>query len=219
MKFKPRLRRLDWLYTHCPIYYLTLCTQNRKRSLANAANSSGIHEILRAGNRPSRFGRILYDHARPHPSFRGLLAANRPPLWKWIKALRGDLSKILREDEGEGTHWEKDFFDHVMRSEESYWRENEYVRQNPVRAGLVKRPEDWPYQGRDSSPCFRQIVAAVSDRRASIGDRRYNPRRSEIDATIWRGKPALPGARHLYDPIALGPGRTLFGPTPCAMGI
>ena len=57
------------------------------------------------------------------------------------------MSKRLRETNGEGTHWEKDFFDHVLRSQESYLEKMEYVRQNPVRAGLVKRPEDWPYQG------------------------------------------------------------------------
>jgi hypothetical protein len=44
-------------------------------------------------------------------------------------------------------HWEKDFFDHVMRSEESYEQKWLYVRENPVRAGLVKRWEDWSYQG------------------------------------------------------------------------
>jgi hypothetical protein len=33
------------------------------------------------------------------------------------------------------------------RSEESYERKVTYVRQNPIRAGLVKRAEDWPYQG------------------------------------------------------------------------
>ena len=43
--------------------------------------------------------------------------------------------------------WERGFFDHVIRNEESYAQKWEYVRENPVRAGLVERPEDWPYQG------------------------------------------------------------------------
>ncbi len=86
---------------------------------------------------------IMPDHIHLFAAF----SPESPDLRKWVKALRGDLSKILREDKGEGTHWEKDFFDHVLRSAESYWQKMEYVRQNPVRAGLVKRPEDWPYQG------------------------------------------------------------------------
>jgi hypothetical protein len=34
-----------------------------------------------------------------------------------------------------------------MRSSESYAERWEYVRCNPVRAGLVSKPDDWPYQG------------------------------------------------------------------------
>ena len=43
--------------------------------------------------------------------------------------------------------WERGFFDHVIRNAESYAQKWDYVRQNPVRAGLVERAEDWPYQG------------------------------------------------------------------------
>ena len=43
--------------------------------------------------------------------------------------------------------WERGFFDHVIRNAESYAQKWEYVRQNPVRAGLVERVEEWPYQG------------------------------------------------------------------------
>jgi hypothetical protein len=44
-------------------------------------------------------------------------------------------------------HWQKGFFDHVMRSEESYFEKWLYVAENPVRKHLVPRPDDWPYQG------------------------------------------------------------------------
>jgi putative transposase len=44
-------------------------------------------------------------------------------------------------------HWQKTFFDHVLRSAESYTEKWHYVRENPVRAGLVKRWEDWPFRG------------------------------------------------------------------------
>jgi putative transposase len=53
----------------------------------------------------------------------------------------------LRPAGGEGAYWQKGFFDHVLRSEESYEEKWQYVRQNPVRAGLVQSAEDWPYQG------------------------------------------------------------------------
>jgi REP element-mobilizing transposase RayT len=43
--------------------------------------------------------------------------------------------------------WQPGFFDHLMRSSESYAQKWIYVRENPVRAELVTRAEDWPYQG------------------------------------------------------------------------
>ncbi len=43
--------------------------------------------------------------------------------------------------------WQAGFFDHLLRSEESYEEKWEYVRANPVRAGLVKSAAEWPYWG------------------------------------------------------------------------
>ncbi|MEW6159375.1 MAG: hypothetical protein AB1813_18265 [Verrucomicrobiota bacterium] len=39
-------------------------------------------------------------------------------------------------------------FHHRMRDGESYAQKWQYVRENPLRAGLVERAEDWPYFGR-----------------------------------------------------------------------
>lgn len=36
------------------------------------------------------------------------------------------------------TLWQREFFDHVLRSVESYGQKWDYVKENPVRAGLVK---------------------------------------------------------------------------------
>ena len=42
-----------------------------------------------------------------------------------------------------GPVWQEESFDHVLRSEESFAEKLEYVRQNPVRRGLVSRPADY----------------------------------------------------------------------------
>ena len=39
------------------------------------------------------------------------------------------------------------FFDHVLRTHESYSEKWEYVRMNSVRAQLSAKIEAWPYQG------------------------------------------------------------------------
>jgi REP-associated tyrosine transposase len=43
--------------------------------------------------------------------------------------------------------WQREFFDHLLRSTESYGEKWNYVRNNPVRAGLVASPENWPHSG------------------------------------------------------------------------
>ncbi len=43
--------------------------------------------------------------------------------------------------------WQKEYFDHLLRLEESYLQKLEYVKQNPVRKGLIQRVEDWKWQG------------------------------------------------------------------------
>jgi REP element-mobilizing transposase RayT len=42
-----------------------------------------------------------------------------------------------------GPVWEEESFDYVLRSDESLKEKCEYIRQNPVRAGLVQKPEDY----------------------------------------------------------------------------
>jgi len=44
--------------------------------------------------------------------------------------------------------WQPGFFDHLLRNDESYAQKWEYVRQNPVRAGLVDSAAAWRYQGK-----------------------------------------------------------------------
>lgn len=44
-----------------------------------------------------------------------------------------------------GQIWQKGFYDHCLRKEESYLRHLGYIRENPVRKGFVDKPEDWPF--------------------------------------------------------------------------
>jgi putative transposase len=41
--------------------------------------------------------------------------------------------------------WQKNFFDHRLRSDESWDEKANYIRQNPVRAGLMSTTQPWPH--------------------------------------------------------------------------
>lgn len=45
-----------------------------------------------------------------------------------------------------GFRWQRDFFDHRLRGEESERKKADYILQNPVRAGLVSCAEYWPHR-------------------------------------------------------------------------
>jgi REP element-mobilizing transposase RayT len=48
----------------------------------------------------------------------------------------------------EGKLWQTNFYDHILRGYESGIRVAEYILESPVRAGLVRQPDDYPWSGR-----------------------------------------------------------------------
>ncbi|HUY12103.1 MAG TPA: transposase [Terriglobia bacterium] len=143
---KPRLRRLNILFQPYPLYFVTACTHHRGRWLDNP----GVHQCFAnfcggAAERGARVGRyvLMPDHLHLFVA----LAPESVRLSDWVKSLKNTLSKALRTMGWPAPHWQHGFFDHVMRSAESYQQKWLYVRDNPVRAGLVSQPEGWPYQG------------------------------------------------------------------------
>jgi len=57
--------------------------------------------------------------------------------WKSCVTLRLGIGKV----------WQSEFFDHLLRSEESAAEKWDYVRLNPVRAGLCQQPDDYAWSG------------------------------------------------------------------------
>ena len=66
---------------------------------------------------------------------------------RWVQSLRTVIGKRLLRLGIHKPHRQEGFFDHLLRSYQSYSQKWEYVRMNPVRAKLCDRPESWPYQG------------------------------------------------------------------------
>ncbi len=48
--------------------------------------------------------------------------------------------------------WQDEWFDHWSRSADETDRIAHYIRQNPVKAGLVKTADDWPYASWEQKP-------------------------------------------------------------------
>ncbi|MHB8070240.1 MAG: REP-associated tyrosine transposase [Desulfobaccales bacterium] len=46
-----------------------------------------------------------------------------------------------------GAKWQKDFYDHVIKKEESLIRNIKYILDNPVRKGIVTDWQEYPFKG------------------------------------------------------------------------
>ena len=144
--FGRRPLRLDRIFATASLYFVTFCTHERQRFLAKDEVHTAF--VLFAKRAEETFnvgvGRyvIMPDHV--HLFVRG---DHNFRLGPWIGALKQALAKAAMLSRANGQIWEEGFFDHVLRSDESYSQKWNYVRENPVRAGLVKSAADWPYQG------------------------------------------------------------------------
>jgi putative transposase len=152
------LRRLERVWVQSPIYFITTCTLQRRALLACKEIAAILTDEWRNAHRRHGWaiGRyvIMPDHV--HFFCRAELDAKPLPVftqrWKEWSSKR-----IVREpivagigDPGptlNGRVWQEEFFDHVLRSSESYGQKWDYVNENPVRAGLVKNSDEWPWQG------------------------------------------------------------------------
>lgn len=77
---------------------------------------------------------LMPDHLHALISF-----SPRQPMAKVL----GNFKEIVAKKAG--VRWQRDFFDHRLRADESLDEKAHYIRENPVRKGLIKQAEDWPY--------------------------------------------------------------------------
>lgn len=141
-----RLHRLEWAFAREPVYFVTACSADRQRILATEAIHRTFILFATNGSKHGAFvGRyvIMPDHFHLFVA----LDSEKITLSAWVKAFKNHISKELRKQGQPAPHWQRGFFDHVLRSEESYDEKWRYVFQNPVRAKLVGGTADWPYQG------------------------------------------------------------------------
>jgi len=147
---KKHLRRLDFVFCNDPIYFITTCTKDRARILHNQKS----HEILIDEWRQARERHgwhvgayvVMPDHV--HFFARAEHDEKTKTLSRFVGAWKEWTSKrIKRATDLTSPLWQPEFFDHVLRSGESYSEKWSYVQENPVRMGLVANADDWKFSG------------------------------------------------------------------------
>ena len=139
----PRLTPIFNSYD-APLFFITACTLHRRPfpSLPEAQKAF-VEYATRAAGFNIAVGRyvIMPDHVH------FFVCGDREfVVSEWMKGLKRVIANRFRGDPS-SFRWQPGFFDHLLRNDESYGAKWNYVRDNPVRAGLVKTAVDWPYGG------------------------------------------------------------------------
>ena len=124
------------------IVLVTLCIRPRIDALANET----FHDVFLAAAADADawscgFYTIMPDHIHVFACPASEPAAH---VRRWASYLKERIGKRHSHPEWK---WQTDCWDRQMRDSTHYHDRWEYVRQNPVRAGLIETPEEWPYKG------------------------------------------------------------------------
>ena len=127
-----------WVNTDA-VYMLTVCCTPRHRN--QLCRPDVFPDLRRCLRLHDDRGEWEFVAAVAMPDHLHVLARVPPgtPLGRMVTAWKRFTARC------HGVTWQRDFFERRLRSTDHVDAKREYLRQNPVRAGLVDHPEDWPY--------------------------------------------------------------------------
>lgn len=138
--------------------FITYSTWQRWH-LPDVAKSLALESCIRANGRKCQLyaAVVMPDHVHliclPLVDDKGSISI--PEITRTIKS--ESAHRINMALSRTGRVWQDESFDHVLRGDESLRRKVQYILENPLRAGLVTPPEEYPWLWWD-----RELVAAAS---------------------------------------------------------
>jgi putative transposase len=144
MSRPPRIAGFSYLGPYR--YFLTFCTRNRRTSFNT---TEVVEETLRQFLRTAQdeaFAILAYCFMPDHAHFlvEGTRAGSDLRAFVKLAKQRSGAAFALSERR---PLWQEGFHDRVLRADEDAKAVARYIVANPVRAGLVVNPGDYPYSG------------------------------------------------------------------------
>ena len=129
-----------WIDSTRETYFITICCERRgKNQLAIAGVANSLFETVAYRNEQgiwfARLVLLMPDHIHFVVSFPDNGRRMQTTVSKWKEWTAKKLA----------IGWQRDFFEHRLRRGENVRQKADYILFNPVRAGLVSKPEDWPF--------------------------------------------------------------------------
>jgi REP element-mobilizing transposase RayT len=136
-----------WLrWDQSVIYFVTICVEGRKPVLANEKAFTAFK------NAAARLHRWTVLSAVLMPDHLHVIVAPMNDREAKVGNVSAAIKRWMRQDLKATWRWQAGSFDRLLRSDESLHEKWLYVEENPVRAGLVGRWEDWPYRYAFNNP-------------------------------------------------------------------
>jgi REP-associated tyrosine transposase len=129
-----------WVDPQKEIYFVTInCRERFRNQLALPEIAPRIFETVRRRQEMLLWWPYLFllmpDHSHALFSF--------PPSGKPLQSVLSKWKEWVAKEVG--IRWQRDFFEHRLRDDESRREKADYILQNPVRKQLVERAEQWPF--------------------------------------------------------------------------
>ena len=142
------LRRLERIWIKNPIYFLTLCTARRRKILAEPIAARILTDSWFAALSVHGWAVGRYVIMPDHVHFFTAAQHEAKPLSAFMRDWKKWTTRHLYHAGRISLPvWQAEFFDHILRSTDSYEEKWNYVRENPARAGLTASADVWPYSG------------------------------------------------------------------------
>ncbi len=110
---------------------------------------------------------VMPEHVHPL-----LSEPERSTLATAIQALKVSVAKLAHEPRADEPFWQKRYYDHNIRSYAKFVEKLRYIHRNPVKRGLVARPEDWPWSSfRHYAFGESGVIEIESERTARLRER------------------------------------------------
>ena len=123
------------------IFFVTTITARRQPIFRREATAKLLIETLSYYRDQGKY--LLHEFVIMPDHLHALLTpADENSLERAMQFIKGGFSFRLKF---RGPVWQASFSNHRVRDLEDYVNHREYIRMNPVRAGLAERPEGYPY--------------------------------------------------------------------------
>ncbi len=140
-------------------YFVTMCSEKRAPIFVDPRLAKWLIEALRKESEVQRFLIEAYCLMPDHLHFLAMGITLSSNLLTFAKLLKQKTAHVYLQRTG-ARLWQKNFYDHILRSSEEPTRVAAYIWLNPVRKGLCKGFEEYPYSGSFAKPA--KILAAPS---------------------------------------------------------